>query len=101
MKIGKTIKIIRTLKGIRQKELAEKINVSHNYLSAIENDKKEPSLVLLNKLSKFLDVPLSFILIENIDLSSMTREQMDLFLKFKDIVVEYQNLKKRVTNEHF
>ena len=101
MKIGKTIKIIRTLKGIKQKELAEKINISHNYLSAIENDKKEPSLVLLNKLSKFLDVPLSFILIENIDLSSMTREQMDLFLKFKDIVVEYQNLKKRVTNEHF
>jgi len=95
MKIGKTIKLIRTLKGIKQKDLAEKINISHNYLSAVENDKKEPSLVLLDKLSKFLDVPLSFILIENIDFSSMTREQMDLFFKFKDIVVEYQNLKKK------
>lgn len=94
MKIGKTIKLIRTLKGIKQKELAKKINITHNYLSAVENDKKEPSLVLLNKLSKFLEVPLSLLFIENIDFSSMPKEQMDLFLKFKNIVVEYQNLKK-------
>jgi len=94
MKIGKTIKIVRTLKGIRQKELAEKINISHNYLSALENDKKEPSLVLLNKLSKFLEVPLTLLLIENLDASSMSEKQMDLFIKFKEIVNEYQNLKK-------
>ena len=94
MKIGKTIKIIRTLKGIKQKELAEKINISHNYLSAVENDKKEPSLVFLNKLSKFFEVPLILLLIENLDASSMSEKQMDLFLKFKDIVNEYQNLKK-------
>ena len=94
MKIGKTIKIVRTLKGIRQKELAEKINISHNYLSAVENDKKEPSLVFLIKLSKFFEVPLILLLIENLDASSMSEKQMDLFLKFKDIVNEYQNLKK-------
>ena len=94
MKIGKTIKIVRTLKGVKQKELAGKINISHNYLSALENDKKEPSLTLLNKLSEFLEVPLSLLLIENLNDSSMSEKQMDLFRKFQDIVNEYQNLKK-------
>ena len=93
MKIGKTIKLIRTLKGLKQKELSEKINVSHNYLSAVENEKKEPSLIFLNKLSEVLNVPTSFFFIENADWSSMTEEQMNLFLKFKDLVLEYQTLR--------
>jgi len=93
MKIGKTIKLIRTLKGLKQKELSEKINVSHNYLSAVENGKKEPSLIFLNKLSEELNVPMSFFFIENVDRSSMTKEQIDLFLKFKDLVLEYQTLR--------
>jgi len=93
MKIGKTIKLIRTLKGLKQKELSEKIKVSHNYLSAVENEKKEPSLIFLNKLSEVLKVPMSFFFIENVDWSSMTEDQMNLFLRFKDIVLEYQNLR--------
>ena len=93
MKIKKTIKLIRTLKGLKQKELSEKINVSHNYLSAVENEKREPSLIFLNKLSEVLKVPISFFFIENVDWSSMTEGQMNLFLKFKDLVLEYQTLK--------
>ena len=93
MKIGKTIKLIRTLKGLKQKELSEKIKVSNNYLSAVENEKKEPSMILINKLSKVLEVPISFFFIENVDWSSMTKGQMNLFLRFKDIVLEYQNLR--------
>ncbi|MHB8276918.1 MAG: helix-turn-helix domain-containing protein [Candidatus Humimicrobiaceae bacterium] len=93
MKIGKTIKLIRTLKGLKQKELSEKINVSHNYLSAVENEKKEPSMIFLEKLSNVLGVPMSFFFIENIDWSSMTAEQINLFSKFKEIVLEYQNLR--------
>jgi len=93
MKIGKTIKLIRTLKGLKQKELSEKINVSQNYLSAVENEKKEPSLIFLNKISEILNVPIGFFFIENVDWSSMTEEQIDLFLKFKDLVLKYQALR--------
>jgi len=95
MKIGKTIKLIRTLKGLKQKELSEKINVSHNYLSAVENEKKEPSLIFLNRLSEVLNVPMSFFFIENVDWSSMTEEQIELFLKFKDLVLKYQALRRK------
>lgn len=43
MKIGHILKLIRTNKGITQKEMADILDISQNYLSLIESEKKEPS----------------------------------------------------------
>jgi len=57
--IGKTIKLLRQLAGIPQKDLAKRISFSQNYISLIENGKKEPSLKLLRKLGAELNIPVS------------------------------------------
>lgn len=93
MKIGKTLKLIRILKGLKQKDLADKLGISPNYLSSVENDKREPSFSFIKLVSKELDVPVSFLFLDNIDESSMSEEQKVIYQKLKNLLVEFQNLK--------
>ncbi len=59
MSVGRNIKLFRINAGLKQKDLARLVGVNIQHLSAIENDKKEPSLSLLKKIAKELSVPLS------------------------------------------
>jgi len=61
MNIGRTIRLLRDAAGLRQKELAERLGVSQNYLSLLENNKREPSPRLLRRLADVLDVPVSLL----------------------------------------
>ncbi len=45
--IGQRIRQIRKEKGLSQKKFAERIGISQNYLSQIENDKFKPARPLL------------------------------------------------------
>lgn len=51
------IKQERERSGFTQKELAEKLGITREYLSAVENNHKEPSMKLLQQIAKVLDVP--------------------------------------------
>lgn len=59
MSIGKNLKLFRISKNMKQKELADELGKSVQYLSAIENNKKEPSLSLLKKISSLLGIPIT------------------------------------------
>ena len=63
MNIGSTIKQIRKLKGIQQIELAESAKLSKSHLSLIENNKREPSISLMNSIADSLNIPLSIIIL--------------------------------------
>ncbi|OGM29487.1 hypothetical protein A2630_00635 [Candidatus Woesebacteria bacterium RIFCSPHIGHO2_01_FULL_44_10] len=57
MKYGKAIKTIRAAKGVTQKDLAKALNVDNSYLSRIEKGDRTPSIDVLEKIAKKLDVP--------------------------------------------
>ena len=59
MDIGKAIKQIRTLKGLRQKELADRIGTTQGHLSQVEKNKTKPSLDMLENIAKQLNTPLA------------------------------------------
>jgi transcriptional regulator with XRE-family HTH domain len=59
MELGRAIKLMRTASGIRQKEIAARIGVTSNYLSLVENGKREPSVSFLKQLARTLSVPVS------------------------------------------
>lgn len=61
MNLGKAIKIIRIMRGLDQKEIAKSLDCSANYISLLENNKREPSLKLAIALAKTLNVSLSHI----------------------------------------
>lgn len=62
MTVGSTLKLLRTASNLTQRSLAEDLNVTANYLSLIENGRKEPSLTFLKKFSKRLEAPLGYLL---------------------------------------
>lgn len=63
MKLGKAIKIARTRASYKQAELAEKLGVSSNYISLLENDKRDPSWSFVCRLSDTLRIPLPLLLL--------------------------------------
>lgn len=64
---GKRIKDARNKMGLTQFELAEKLNISQNFLGDIERGIKLPSLPKLILLSNALKVSLDTLLTESLD----------------------------------
>ncbi|MBI5588569.1 MAG: helix-turn-helix transcriptional regulator [Deltaproteobacteria bacterium] len=54
--LGLRIKELRKNKGLSQEELAEKAATSPNYLSRMERGTENPTLAMLIKISRALDV---------------------------------------------
>lgn len=57
--IGQLIKEKRVSKRLKQLELADKADISRNFLSEIENEKTEPGIRSLRRISNALNVSLA------------------------------------------
>jgi transcriptional regulator with XRE-family HTH domain len=57
MKLGRAIKLMRTAAGMKQKDVAAKIGVTSNYVSLVENGRREPSVSFLKEVAATLSVP--------------------------------------------
>lgn len=58
----KGLKIVRKAKKLNQLKVAMDLNISREALSHYENGKREPSLDMLNKLSKYFNVSIDFLI---------------------------------------
>jgi transcriptional regulator with XRE-family HTH domain len=58
--LGRKIKLARTSKGMRLRELAEHTDLSQGLLSKLENDKAIPSLTSLHRIAAALDTNVSW-----------------------------------------
>lgn len=84
MNIGKGIKFVRIASGLRQGEMAKQLDISQNYLSLLENNKAEPSIALLRKISEVFGVPAGFIVWE--DAASPETQNPDIAAKYQKVV---------------
>jgi transcriptional regulator with XRE-family HTH domain len=90
MQLGTAIKDLRQESGLRQKELASRVDVTQSYLSQIENDRKEPNLSTLRRIAQELGVSLPilfFLSMDEDDVRPDRKEAFDRFFPhFKNIV---------------
>jgi transcriptional regulator with XRE-family HTH domain len=94
MSIGSTLKLLRVASDLKQISLAKDLDVTANYLSLVENGKKEPSLTFLKKFSQRLNIPLGYFLwiaLEDISLP----EEFDLKDKMDRLLVSILHQKKK------
>jgi transcriptional regulator with XRE-family HTH domain len=56
---GRRIRTLRQKRGFSQEELAERAQLHWTYVSEIERGRRNPSLNILGRLARALDVPLS------------------------------------------
>jgi len=59
--IGKGIKFVRVAAGLRQGDMAKMLDISQNYLSLLENNKANPSIALVKKISNTFGIPPGFL----------------------------------------
>ena len=104
---GRQIRLLRNQHDITQKDFAEKINSSQNYLSDVETGKKRPSLDYYITIANFFKVSLDYIFQDSLDMkknviidnvilkmSYMDDEEQKLALKLIESVEDYAQSKK-------
>ena len=91
MNIGKSIKTIRTNRGMSQKEVISIINMEAAQYSRIENGKTEPSINTLERITKALGISL-------IDLLSFEKKTKDI-KSYDNTVMEKVELIEGLTEE--
>lgn len=77
MNYGKAIRIIRNIRDLSQKDLAKKVNVVASYISYIEDNKRKPTLEVLERIAETLQIPLYLLIIISSDkeeLKSLSKE---------------------------
>jgi transcriptional regulator with XRE-family HTH domain len=94
MSVGRAVKFARVAAGIKQKDLADRLDVSSNYLSLVENDKRDPSISFLRNVATEMAIPLG-VLFLNVDgdLSEVSPEERALLLRIQDLVFQIQQIK--------
>ncbi|AZU63766.1 helix-turn-helix domain-containing protein [Neobacillus mesonae] len=99
--IGERIAKIRKQKGYTLTELAEKTNISKSYLSNMErNLNQNPSLAIIKRIAKVLDVDMMTLLKNGTDQNSLhhiEKEWAEFILELKDMGVEKEQLKQYKT----
>ena len=58
----KGLRMIRKERNLNQLKVAMDLNISREALSHYENGKREPSLDMLNKLSKYFNVSIDYLI---------------------------------------
>lgn len=90
---SKLIKIARANKELSQDDIAEKLGVSKNYISLIENGKKEPSLKFLKDLASLLDIPALLLIWEKMDLpAGKSTAEKNIIDQLEKMIVKSQRL---------
>lgn len=89
MKIGQTIRILRTAQKISQGWLAHQLSVTPGYLSLVEQDKREPSLSFLNRVGEYFDVPVGFLLIDGMNSVQTNPKHRRLVEEIRRAVLDY------------
>ena len=94
--IGRSIKFVRVAAGIKQGKMAERLGISQNYLSLLENNKAEPSLSLLRRIASEFHVPMSFLFLEGTaDFESDEPEMHALLQELQNLIHNLQRSRIR------
>lgn len=86
--IGRVINLLRTFSDISQTEMAKRCNISVTLLSLMESGKRTPSLAMLQRFARVLDIPPSVFWMIADDCDDLKTEN-EFVLKMLDVLYEY------------
>lgn len=82
--IGRKIANGRSIKGLTQEELAEKINSNAGYISNIETGKKKPSLRMLINIVNVLDISLDYLVMNELE-NKKFKDDIQIMELYKEV----------------
>lgn len=98
--MGEALRLLRIFNGYKSAELAEMLELSQSYVSELENNKKQPTMDVLEKYAKVFDMKKSTLLLfaeslendsTNIDQKQRVARAGMKLLKILERVGEFDN----------
>lgn len=86
MKIGATIKKLRKEKKISQVDFAKQCGISQTYLSQLENDERNPTVNVLEKISSVLEVPYPVLSFLSITIDNVPEEKKEVYQRMEKVM---------------
>jgi len=86
---GRIIKKYREKTNTTQNQLAIKIGVTPTYVSALENNRKEPSIALLREICKSLQIPPELLFWDLVNIDDFKKKEREIVEVAKQIVAAY------------
>ena len=90
-KFGNFIKELRKEKGITQKELGEKLNITDKAISKWERGLSFPDITMLNLLAEFFEVDVS----ELLNGEKGSKKDIDIEKVVNEAIEKYKNLEEK------
>ena len=90
-KFGKFIKKLRKEKGITQKELGEKLNITDKAISKWERGLSFPDITMLNILAEFFEIDVS----ELLNGEKGAKKDIDIDKEISEAIEKYKNIEEK------
>lgn len=75
--MGEALRLLRIFNGYKSAEIAEKLDISQSYVSEIENNKKQPTIEILDRYANLFGIKKSTLLLFAESLESDNNLQRD------------------------
>ena len=86
MKTGATIKKLRKEKRITQIDFAKQCGISQTYLSQLENDERNPTVDVLERISKVLEIPFPVLSFLSITIDNVPEEKKEVYRRMEKVM---------------
>jgi transcriptional regulator with XRE-family HTH domain len=85
--LGQAIRSLRTIKGISQKDLAERAEITPSFLSLVEGNHRAASLTVLRRIAEALEVAPEVLIWEAVELPEGLSEEDRRMCEFAKVIV--------------
>lgn len=85
--VGRAIRTLRAHKGISQRELAERAEITPSFLSLVESDRRAASLKVIERIASALEVPFEVLVWESVELPASLSERDRRVCEFAKVIV--------------
>ena len=92
MNVALRLKLFRISADLKQKDVAESLSVTVNFVSMLERGKREPTLQYLQSFARLVGVPVSVMLWEPSGRKEEEGEVADLHGRIAALMAEYANI---------
>lgn len=86
MKIGVTIKKLRKEKKITQIDFAKQCGISQTYLSQLENDERNPTVDVLERISSVLEIPYPVLSFLSITIDNVPEGKKEVYKRMEKVM---------------
>ncbi len=88
MNLGHVLKLVRTHRRLNQKQMADLLGISQNYLSLIESEKKQPSFDRILEIAKNLKISQDALLFVSADIpEELSSNDKEDFIRLQNNII--------------